>query len=54
MAKKKKCKYCMSDVHPKARICPYCNKTLRDGCSGILGAVLLIVALAFIVVFFFM
>ena len=49
----KKCKYCRQLIDKKARICPYCHKTIADGCSGILLAVFTFICILFIFFFFF-
>ncbi len=40
----KKCKYCLSDMHEKAVVCPHCGKDQRWWNSWLMFVVYLIIA----------
>jgi len=48
----KKCKFCKQLIDKKARVCPFCHRTVADGCSGIALAVFVFLIFLFVVFFF--
>lgn len=45
----KKCKYCMSEIDDKAKVCPHCGKSQKSKVSKFLGIIIAIIGAVIII-----